>query len=272
MNKKYARGRVCFKCQYCGTPRTEYTSKFATRRRYNCSSSECIAKAKAHKGSENPMYGKTHTDDVKKASQQRAKTFFSGKSYEELYGIDGAKRLKEIRSATFSSFYANNPQFKGVVWKGRTHEQRSLNKIKTSMILGGHWRSPDQIDDWDFYNREANWKHSMWELLPEECQNLIKKVGIFSRGNTQGAVRDHKYSRWSGFNDRVFPEVLRHPANCKALSQSDNAKKRSSNSITLEELFYHIRQYNDEWEEHLLVLSLIEQYENGARWTRRLEV
>ena len=52
-------------------------------------------------GEANGMYGKTHSDKVKKESAERAKKRFTGKSYEELYGVEKANELKKIRSEQF---------------------------------------------------------------------------------------------------------------------------------------------------------------------------
>jgi group I intron endonuclease len=49
-------------------------------------------------GESNGMFGKTHSNKVKKDSADRAKKTFGGKSYEQLYGIEKSNRLKEIRS------------------------------------------------------------------------------------------------------------------------------------------------------------------------------
>lgn len=270
--KTYARGKICFKCDYCGNPQTEFTSKFSRRKRYNCSNKECIKMAKAHVGELNYMYGKTHTDEVKEILRKKAKENFSGKSYEELYGEEKSQNLKLTRSKTFSNYYANNPDHINA-FKGKKHSIQSLAKIKNAMVEGSHWRSNDQINDWEIYNKQANWKAPMWDLVEATCFNKFKQFGVFSsRKNPGGIVRDHKYSRWSGFNEGVFPEILRHPVNCQVLSNSDNAKKRSKNSISLSELFEKIKNFTGIWDEHYLVLNLIKQYENGSRWIRRLEV
>ena len=54
--------------------------------------------AKASKGNKNGMFGKTHTDEVKSILAEKATNRFKGKSYEELYGEEKAKRLKFKRS------------------------------------------------------------------------------------------------------------------------------------------------------------------------------
>ena len=54
-------------------------------------------------GEDNGMFGKTHSDKVKKDSADRAKKTFAGKSYEELYGVEKANKLKKVRSEQFKN-------------------------------------------------------------------------------------------------------------------------------------------------------------------------
>lgn len=87
------------------------------------------------------------------------------------------------------------------------------------------------------------------------------------RKNIGGVVRDHIYSRMSGFKNKVFPEILRHPCNCQILLHSDNIKKQDG--ITLNELFNKIKKYKGTWKEHKLCLTLIKRFENGETWKRK---
>lgn len=65
-------------------------------------------------GESNGMYGKTHSNEIKKAAAIRAKQTFGGKSYEELYGFEKANTLKKIRSDNLKgkdNSGKNNPRF-----------------------------------------------------------------------------------------------------------------------------------------------------------------
>lgn len=130
-----------------------------------------------------------------------------------------------------------------------------------------------QKSDYEIYWNIANWKYPMFNLIQDQQQlKLIKLHGIFnSITNPNGVVRDHIYSRFSGFNDLVFPEILRHPMNCQLLLNLENIKKSSMSKIgpdsqTKEDLFQKIKKYTGEWPEQNLCLELIYSYENGNRW------
>ena len=80
----------------------------------------------------------------------------------------------------------------------------------------GHWIPKDKKSDVQIYYQEANWIAGMFDLIEDEIQlSELKQLGVFNAyTNTKGVVRDHMYSRHSGFINGVFPEIMRHPCNC----------------------------------------------------------
>jgi len=87
--------------------------------------------------------------------------------------------------------------------------------------------------------------------------------------NPHGIVRDHRFSRRSGFELKIFPEILRHPCNCEILKNADNISKGKNNSISLEELFKRIINYDKHWNEQSLCIYLISRYKEGYRYERK---
>ena len=81
--------------------------------------------------------------------------------------------------------------------------------------------------------------------LPQiQGYELYKKYGTFSKENPNGVSRDHMISRYYGWTHKIPPEIIRHPANCRIMKQSDNYKKYTSCSITLEQLYERIDLWN----------------------------
>lgn len=76
---------------------------------------------------------------------------------------------------------------------------------------------------------------------------LIKKFGKYSpsnKGNNlNGVSRDHLYSVKDGFNNKVSPEIIKHPANCKLMLHTNNQQKYNRSSISLDELKRRIRDW-----------------------------
>ena len=141
---------------------------------------------------------------------------------------------------------------------------------RTKMELGGHWVQRDQKADFEIYYSAANWNQRLWDVVESELTNTL---GVFHpTKNSKGVVRDHMYSRKSGFENGVFPSILRHPANCQIITHSANVKKRVSryidkNALTLDEVFNRITTYKHSWHEQETCLLDIKRYLNGERWT-----
>jgi len=70
--------------------------------------------------------------------------------------------------------------------------------------------------------------------------NLIKMYGKYSptnKGNNlKGISRDHLYCVKDGFKNKIDPSVIKHPANCRLITHTENQKKYNHSIITLDEL------------------------------------
>ena len=85
---------------------------------------------KALSGCLNGMYGKTHSIKVKLEQGKRASVRFKGKSYEELYGLEKATKLKANRSSEMKgkdNAFDKNPRF--------DPNEYSFYQLKTGTIL-----------------------------------------------------------------------------------------------------------------------------------------
>ena len=61
--------------------------------------------------------------------------------------------------------------------------------------------------------------------------------------NLDGVARDHMVSRHYGWTHNIPPEVIRHPANCRIISQRENSSKGEKCCITIEELYERIKNW-----------------------------
>ena len=134
----------------------------------------------------------------------------------------------------------------------------------------GRWIPLTQKSDYELYFNECEWLEQMFDrCVSIQELKLLKERHVFNcKTNHKGVVRDHMYSRRSGFEYKVFPEILRHPCNCQLITHSDNSKKREQNDVTLNELFLQIQMYKREWLEQKKCLELIKEYKKGRRWKR----
>lgn len=80
---------------------------------------------------------------------------------------------------------------------------------------------------------------------------LIEKYGWFSppnRGNNiNGVSRDHIVSVNFGFINKIDPKIIRHPANCKIILQSENSKKYKKSFISYDQLIQKIQLFNTKY-------------------------
>ena len=70
------------------------------------------------------------------------------------------------------------------------------------------------------------------------------KHGFYSKNNINGVVKDHKVSIKYGFDNKIDPLIIGHPANCEFLFYYQNSIKSSNNSISFERLLLEIKEFN----------------------------
>ncbi len=61
----------------------------------------------------------------------------------------------------------------------------------------------------------------------------IRKVGLFHpKKNPKGLSRDHRVSINEAIKNQYDPFYIKHPLNCKIMTQSENSSKKSRSSIS----------------------------------------
>lgn len=89
---------------------------------------------------------------------------------------------------------------------------------------------------------------------PDEFDfEFIKKHGRYSpknKGNNLlGVSRDHLYCVKDGFKNKVNPDIIKHPANCKFVIHKENQQKYNTSSISLDDLLKKISEWNKKYED-----------------------
>ncbi len=83
---------------------------------------------------------------------------------------------------------------------------------------------------------------------PEEFDFvLLKKHGMYSSENINGVGRDHMISSRYGFDNKIDPEIIKHPANCRLMIQRKNSSKGIGCAITISELLERIKVWNEKY-------------------------
>ena len=131
----------------------------------------------------------------------------------------------------------------------------------------GLWIPLKNIKPYILYCKEANWKEKMFNFMSPKELKLLKVKGLFSHKNTKGLVRDHEYSRYSGFKNKIPAILLRHPVNCQLISHADNISKakkyhryKDGDSISLTQLFRWVKNFKPKWNEQKECLKAMKNY------------
>lgn len=95
------------------------------------------------------------------------------------------------------------------------------------------------------YRTACTFTHDLNSYPNEYDLPLLTEKGMFHpKKNPKGVSRDHLYSVYDGYTNKVDPGIMKHPANCQLILQCDNTRKNSNSSITLDELLVRIHDWN----------------------------
>lgn len=236
------------------------------------------------KGKGNPNYGNKWSEELK-----IEQSFIIKSKVDETYrmkcskGMKGKKVSDETKEKRKDSMLKKYGRYSNMT--GHTKETietistKSRNKFTVEYLekvrkvneQRGVWVPLEKKDDYHFYRGLSNWNG---QILNENTHGIeLLKYGEFYNKNNRkkdSLIRDHMYGRISGFENGVFPEIIKHPANCQIITHSNNIKKSKSNNdcvISLDDLFERIKL----WPNYIYqdaCLSLIEKYKNGERYKK----
>lgn len=103
----------------------------------------------------------------------------------------------------------------------------------------------------EIYRPACKFKFNVYHFPEEFCIPTLEKDGWYTpydRGvkekNVKGISRDHMFSVTDGFKNKVPPEIMKHPANCKLIKQNANVRKGAKSSISYEELISRIAEWD----------------------------
>lgn len=84
--------------------------------------------------------------------------------------------------------------------------------------------------------------------------DLIKEYGWYKPtnhgNNLNGVSRDHKFSQYEGWKQKIDPYIISHPANCEIMQHSQNSSKHNKCSLSIEDLIKNIKIWNNKYGEY----------------------
>ena len=268
--------RYTKQCPICNT---EYRTYRETQR--TCSN-KC--KHVYQVGENNPNYGNKWSEEQRKNLSDHQKSvgdIISKRVKADWVNNDSRREsAAKIMSVTMRELYKTNPELWncthseetkkliGLKSKEKFNNKEFTDAYRKTMEDRGYWLTIDKKDKYIYYRESADWVSKMWDIVPTEYD--ITTIGVFNVvTNPIGLVRDHKLGRRLGFELKIFPELLRHPANCQIITNVENIKKAQQDSdsiITYFELFNAIDAYDKEWKEQEKCIELIQKFLKGDRW------
>jgi len=269
---------VIVKCDWCGAPIKKSPSHVGSTN-FCTSGHHRLWMKKNQKGVNNPNYGKKWGRKQREAQSTRVREKMRDPQVRFACGANRGKVFSTQTRKRMSRGHLGKPgpshtlAAKRVIgFKSRAKWTPDFKRqFRKTMEKLGHWIPLEQKSTWEIYFMQTEWVERMFDRVTPEEKQLLKRLGVFSKKNTKGVVRDHAFSRKSGFELKVFPELLRHPANCRIITHAQNIsqaqnKRYNDDVITLSELFHRIREYGNDWVEQVYCLQLIRLYKNGLRW------
>jgi hypothetical protein len=276
---------VLVKCDNCGNE--IYKSPCHVKRnKYHYCSQECRVAGMKGKGvgSDNPNFGKKWDADRRERQSEIIKSKVDDeyrlKCAKGMSGSIVSEETKDRRKKTLLERYGKlsnttilSEEAKSIIGKKSSEKFTDEFKAKQykTMVERGIWLPRESKDPYHFYRSLANWNCNVLEYKVIGYELAIK-LGFYNyKNNKSGLVRDHRFSRYSGFQLGVFPEIARHPFNCEFITLEENARKHhakyiDSDSITIEQLSEGIKIYDKEYKEQSICLEKIKQYEKGLRY------
>lgn len=101
---------------------------------------------------------------------------------------------------------------------------------------------------YEYYRPTCEFKFNLNDYPDEFDFNLLENYEMYSptnkKNNLNGISRDHMYSVRDGFINKISPEIIKHPANCKLMIHDENNKKHHNSSITIGELLDRIKNWD----------------------------
>ena len=221
-----------------------------------CVCKECLIKFEANKKEKRKFCtsncaAKFNNKNREPYSEEKRKEI-SNKVREKLLGRKVSSEIKEKISGDKNGRYKGlNRESKNIVTKivkGETIKVRvcrncKINEVVNKKIICEHCR----INYYQYYRPSCEFRFKEQDYPDKFDLKLIKKLGRYSPSNKgdnlNGVSRDHMYSVKEGFVNNIDPSIISHPANCQLLVHTDNNKKKTTSSITLEELKSRIENW-----------------------------
>jgi len=222
----------------------------------------CSPKCK-NKGKFNPMYGKTHTTDVKLILKENFKK--SQNTIKLKYGVDNPSYLDSVKlkkgqiiiNFENCSNIVSIEKFKLLSLKGNNQ-----NSIMTLLCQNNHkfnikwnaWKRGSRCSKcyFDKLFNESNKNYNDFKLYKKLVCYLTEKnyktykhiINTSESKRSRDNHLDHKFSIIEGFKNNILPIIIADPINLEVIGAVENCSKQDKCSITMEQLLNEYSRKN----------------------------
>lgn len=237
--------RIETKCEQCEKPLVRYAK--TPNKRFFCSRSCC---AEGSRGEKNANFGNHWTSEQRALQSEKISETMTLERRVKIGLVHRGKveseetRRRKSESHKGKKPYEMTDEIRQNIGRGSSAKFTDAYKKKDRKRREelGLVIPLVQKDDYLLYRDFANWLERMFDYVTDESQiKLLQERGVFNnKTNIEGVVRDHMFSRRSGFQQGVFPELMRHPCNLQLLTHGENVgkaqRKEKNDHQTLSEL------------------------------------
>jgi hypothetical protein len=147
------------------------------------------------------------------------------------------KPPKPIITGPYTKIYLCTCKYSGIKWYSPTCKQIHPDLARTKKEYT--------------YSCQFHFGIKLYPNWFTNASELIKQYGWYSTPgsrngvkNLNGISRDHLYSVTDGWINKIPAEIIRHPANCNLIPHTQNQSKYKKSTITLDELYKRIDNFN----------------------------
>lgn len=255
---KSTRKTISINCEYCGNEfektLSEYNRSKKLGRKHYCSL-KCNNNSKKNKPKYCLYCNKQYFSSEKDAKfcSQSCSAKYNNKNRKGEKRIFSENGKKNIREATRNRFKINDNIFKynqspkycklcGEILKYRKRKNIFCN------IDCKRQYDKRNMSEYQKYYHQCQFNFALNQYPDEYNFSLIEEHGWYqakNHGDNLGGIsRDHIYSIQEGYENKINPEIIRHPANCQLMIHNENVSKHKKSGITINNLKEKIKNWD----------------------------
>jgi len=123
-----------------------------------------------------------------------------------------------------------------------TSREKQQKTLKKTMLKKGINRTNEK-EIYYLACRFKKWPLDTWKKI--QGIELLKTYGMWHpTRNPNGVVRDHILTKSDGWVNKIDPQYISHPANCRIITNLENVKKGKKSNINLLTLLELIKNFD----------------------------